>query len=87
VNPILDINEGHIITRQEGLQYNIWQELKAIRTLLEMGALKPEKPAVKEAVKTKCQKCGKEFESKGKFLAHTRTAHKKEAAKKSGTVP
>ena len=72
----------------EMLLWNIWQELKVlnktevIETVEAVEAVETvvetveEKEIIEENLqekpKSKCKKCGIEFENKGQFLAHTR---------------
>ena len=73
--------EGNITSIQLQIEYNIWQELKSIRTLMDNnnnGTNVEEILTNKEPTKKlKCNKCGKEFTDKGSLLAHYRK-HKKE---------
>jgi len=61
-----DIKKDGRFDTTEMLLWNIWQELKEINKTEIIDVKVQEKP------KSKCKKCGAEFENKGDFLAHSR---------------
>ena len=77
---MFDINPDQLVSKNDKLLYNIWQELKRLNTPVrptreDTGAAKKPKPAAKSMIR--CKKCPATFTNRGEFFQHAKQ-HKKE---------
>lgn len=69
-----------MVTTEERLLFDILQELREIKQLLQPQEVKAVRPIAKGAG-FKCKTCGKEFDNKGSLMGCYRKHKKEEGAK------